>query len=285
MGCSPVDFQEVKRPLRTTWAKRPIKVGKRPINEGKRAIKAMALVRISVGCLMGCFRAPPPWRKTARLKRPIKRSMRFSFSGISALVAHVDRHNNETGLVGHSSDFWIGHTPKGSYSPTGRSKHLLEKENPSKNPFWDPFWETQETTKDPKVEGSRSDQSSVNSLCRGTKTPKTLCFTEFWCKQRGADDPWPISADCLNPWLPGLFSFSERNPFSLFVSPLQSEVSKRGRRTEGVGARKSLPDHKFKPFFCPLFPMPPYEYHPNGNGCYFNFSEIISATASVMCNK
>ena len=55
--------------------KRPIKVGKRPSNEGKRPIKAMVLVGISVGCLMGCFRAPPPWRKTAPLKRPIKRSM------------------------------------------------------------------------------------------------------------------------------------------------------------------------------------------------------------------
>ena len=56
----------------------PIKVGKRPIKEGKRPIKAMVLVSISVGCLMGCFRAPPPWRKTAPLKRPIKRSMNFN---------------------------------------------------------------------------------------------------------------------------------------------------------------------------------------------------------------
>ena len=23
-------------------------------------------------------------------------------------------------------------------------------------------------------------------------------------------------------------------------------------------------------------------YHPNGNGCYFNFSEIVAASASVM---
>ena len=76
MGCFPVDFQEVKRPLRTKSVKRPIKVGKRPINEGKRPIKAKVLVGVSVGCLMGCFRAPPPWRKTAPLKRPIKRSMR-----------------------------------------------------------------------------------------------------------------------------------------------------------------------------------------------------------------
>ena len=75
-GCFPVDFQEVKRPLRTKSVKCPIKVGKRKINEGKRPIKAKVLVGISVGCLMGCCRATPPWRKTAPLKRPIKRSMR-----------------------------------------------------------------------------------------------------------------------------------------------------------------------------------------------------------------
>ena len=67
MGCFPVDFQDVKR--------RPIKVGKRPINEGKRPIKAKVLVGVSVGSLMGCFRAPPPWRKTAPLKRPIKKPL------------------------------------------------------------------------------------------------------------------------------------------------------------------------------------------------------------------
>ena len=70
-----MDFQEVKRPFWTQSGKRPIKVRKRPINDTKRPIKAMVLVGISVRCLMGCFRAPPPWRKTAPLKRPIKRSM------------------------------------------------------------------------------------------------------------------------------------------------------------------------------------------------------------------
>ena len=44
---------EVKRLLRTKSGKHPIKVGKRPIKEGKRPIKAMVLVGISVGCLMG----------------------------------------------------------------------------------------------------------------------------------------------------------------------------------------------------------------------------------------
>ena len=64
---SPLDFQEVKRPLMTKSGKRPVKVGKRPINEGKRPIKAKVLVGVSVGCLMGCFGGPPPWRKTAPL--------------------------------------------------------------------------------------------------------------------------------------------------------------------------------------------------------------------------
>ena len=82
MGCFPVEFQEVERPLGMKSVKRPIKVRKRPINERKRPINerkrpinAMVLVGISVGCLMGCFRAPKPCRKTAPLKRPIKRSM------------------------------------------------------------------------------------------------------------------------------------------------------------------------------------------------------------------
>ena len=71
MGCFPVDFQEAKRPIRTKSMKRPIKVGQRPINEGKRPIKAKVLVGVSVGSLMGCFRAPTPLQKTAPLKRPI----------------------------------------------------------------------------------------------------------------------------------------------------------------------------------------------------------------------
>ena len=76
MGCFPGDFRDGKRPISTKSGKRPIKVCKRPIKEVKRPVKAMVLVGISVGCLMGCFRAPQPWRKTAPLKRPIKGSMR-----------------------------------------------------------------------------------------------------------------------------------------------------------------------------------------------------------------
>ena len=89
MGCFPVDFQEVKRPLRAKSVKRPIKVGKRPINEAKRPIKAMVLVGISAGCLMGCFRASRPWWKTAPLKRPIKRSMRHNLFWNRVAVSYL----------------------------------------------------------------------------------------------------------------------------------------------------------------------------------------------------
>ena len=81
MGSFPVDFQEVKRPLRTKSGKRPIKVGKRPI-------KVMVLVSMSVGCLMGCFRAPPPWWKTAPLKRPMNWSMTIALHSVAHRVSH-----------------------------------------------------------------------------------------------------------------------------------------------------------------------------------------------------
>ena len=73
MGCFPVDFQDTNRPLRTKSWKRHIKVRKRPIKEGKQPIKGMVLVGISVGCFMGCFRAPPPWWKKAPLKKAKKK--------------------------------------------------------------------------------------------------------------------------------------------------------------------------------------------------------------------
>ena len=76
-------------PLGRNRGNRPIKVGKRPINEGKRPIKAMVLVGISAGCLIGCFQAPSPWRKTASLKRPIKRSMKLNVNSESANRALV----------------------------------------------------------------------------------------------------------------------------------------------------------------------------------------------------
>ena len=98
-GCFPVDFQEGKRPLRTKSVKRPIKVGKRPINEGKRPIKAKVLVGVSVGCLMGCLTAPPPWRKTAPLKRPIKRSMSYVKSSLEKEVRNSKAHLGNGGGI------------------------------------------------------------------------------------------------------------------------------------------------------------------------------------------
>ena len=92
MGCFPVDFQDAKRPLRTKSVKRPIKVGKRPINKGKRPIKNKVLVGVSVGSLMGCFRAPPPWRKTAPLKRPTKRSMKIRGRESAIYLAKISPH-------------------------------------------------------------------------------------------------------------------------------------------------------------------------------------------------
>ena len=57
---------------------------------------------------------------------------------------------------------------------------------------------------------------------------------------------------------PGSKTCGRAIPHFLFGSE-KSEVSKRGWRTERVGARKSLPHHRFRPFFCPLSPITPYE--------------------------
>ena len=87
-------------PLGRHRGKAPLyyKVGKRPINEVKRPIKAMVLVGISVGCLVGCFRAPPPWRKTAPLKRPIERSMKGAVKiATASILVHSGFKDLEAG--------------------------------------------------------------------------------------------------------------------------------------------------------------------------------------------
>ena len=48
MGCFPMNFQEVKRPLRTKSGKRPISGRKTDHQQGETAIKAMVLVGISL---------------------------------------------------------------------------------------------------------------------------------------------------------------------------------------------------------------------------------------------
>ena len=99
-------FQDVKRPLRTKSAKRPIKVGKRPINEGKPPIKAKVLVGVSVGSLMGCFRAPLTWRKTAPLKRPIKRSMIYIFQKHRNFQNAISRSLNGISQLEQCENTW-----------------------------------------------------------------------------------------------------------------------------------------------------------------------------------
>ena len=47
----------------------------------------------------------------------------------------------------------------------------------------------------------------------------------------------------------------QRPPLSIYGN--ESEVSKRGWRTEGVGARRSLKGQRFGPLFCTFFPIPP----------------------------
>ena len=56
---------------------------------------------------------------------------------------------------------------------------------------------------------------------------KHIYFTVFWCNQRGADDPWPISADFLNPRLSGLSSFPKFGGFTADLLPL-IDVNARG---------------------------------------------------------
>ena len=65
MGCFPADSQEGNGPLRH-FGKRPFKDAKRPIKEGKRPISAN-----------GQHSGTLPWWKTAPLKRPNKRSMKY----------------------------------------------------------------------------------------------------------------------------------------------------------------------------------------------------------------
>ena len=48
-----------------------------------------------------------------------------------------------------------------------------------------------------------------SSSLQGYKNSQNTCWIVFQCSQRGEDDPWPIFADFLNPWLPGLLSFPE----------------------------------------------------------------------------
>ena len=56
-------------------------------------------------------------------------------------------------------------------------------------------------------------------------------------------------------------AFSKPPPFEYHSAfePTVSEASKRGWRTEGVGAKKSFLCHRLRPLFWTLFHIPPYE--------------------------
>ena len=69
MGCFPVDFQEVKRPLRTKSVKHPIKVGKRPINEGKRPISGQGAGWRLSRLLNGLFQGTPAMAESGPSKK------------------------------------------------------------------------------------------------------------------------------------------------------------------------------------------------------------------------
>ena len=105
------------------------------------------LVGVSVRCLMGCFRAPLPWRKTAPLKRPIKRSMRFrghwrkfqeksgELSGIQWVLygAYYEFSGNSWGISGRGRVF-EKIRGLGWFQAISDLKRLLRKTN-RKNPL------------------------------------------------------------------------------------------------------------------------------------------------------
>ena len=59
----------------------------------------MVLVGISVGCLMGCFRAPPPWRKTAPSKKAHEEVYGFAALSFKSALRVMDLHANSRGRL------------------------------------------------------------------------------------------------------------------------------------------------------------------------------------------
>ena len=58
--------------------------------------------------------------------------------------------------------------------------------------------------KRPEGRGVKKLSEFSSSSLEGYKSSQNTCFIVFRCNQRGAEDPWPISADFLNPRLSGL---------------------------------------------------------------------------------
>ena len=63
------------------------------------------------------------------------------------------------------------------------------------------------------------------------------------------------------------------------LAVLESEVSKRGWRTEGVGARKSFICQRFKPFF-----LYPFSYAPLGEGAHIS-GELFGLFLGFVCRQ
>ena len=72
-----------------------------------------------------------------------------------------------------------------------------QKPRVSKTIFGHSAWSTQSDW--PHRKGWETTREFVNSFLQGHASSQNTCFAVFLCNQRGADGPWPISADFLNP--------------------------------------------------------------------------------------
>ena len=64
------------------------------------------------------------------------------------------------------------------------------------------------------------------------------------------------------------------------VCTLLTEVSKRGWRTEGVGARKSFKNQRFRPLFCTIFPNAPL-----GEGGHISGEFFLGSFGGFVCRQ
>ena len=94
-------------------------------------------------------------------------------------------------------------------------------------------------------------------------------FCLFVCRQPPPANPFskPLRIVPTNKRTPPHFAGSR---------PHLSEVSKRGWRPEGVGARRSLLCQRLRPLFCALFPMPPL-----GEGEHNSWDEFFCGCSPV----
>ena len=118
---------------------------------------------------------------------------------------------------------------------------------------------------------------------RGSWDPKPSLLGKMHALLSGQNLSSRVTHDAQLPqrWLSHCTCWMDvlRAPSACFrthpLTAVISEVSKRGWRTEGVGARKSVICQKFRPLFCTLFPTPPYkkgeEFLENFLGSFWGF--------------